>query len=104
MRHAIYCQSSHRCERHTSQSKIREYGFTQAAFLVVIFHGNEFAAGRTNMLGERRSVEGLDAVKIEHADADSARSEFVVSLESFVNRHSRANHGDAIISALPQHL
>ena len=50
MWHAIYCQASHRRQRYTSQGKIRKYGFTQTAFLVVVFDGDEFAAG------DRKSV------------------------------------------------
>src|SRR5438309_4715457 len=70
----------------------------------MILHGNEPAAGGTDVFAERSGIERLDAVKIEHANADSARFEFIASLERFVNRHARADYRNAIVGALPQHL
>ena len=70
----------------------------------MIFHGDEPAAGRTHVFGERGGIDRFDAIKIEHANADSARLEFIASLKRFVNRNSRSDYRDAVVRAFPQYL
>ena len=70
----------------------RQHGVAQTALDPVILHHHDAPAGRLRRGMQRRRVDRLHGVGVNHADRDPLALQLVGGLQRLVQRDARANH------------
>jgi len=71
----------------------------EAALGVVVFHGQERAAGRARRLEECRAIEGLEAIEVDDTEGNALRGQLVRRGQRLVQGDPGGDDGEAVALA-----